>query len=216
MTEKIRSRDFNDTVRDFINERERNRSHLDRSFQRMLGKRTLNLIRQIGIAEINSSRSVRTITSRDLTFQLPNYDEARSLFFAVKKDYSMPFGWGRFMNVCACLDTKDSDSPVALASYSVDPQTYINGVTVAANTKWLGMNAVPKYEERVLGFINLLEVGEALQSGQSVEILLDKLPFLASDGETTVPVLPASGGNEPIWPTLHIPNAEDVEQRNPR
>lgn len=216
MTERIRSRDFYDAVRDSINERERNRNRLGRSFQHVLGKRTLNLIRQIGIAEINTSRSVRTITSRDLTFQLPNYDEAHSLFFTVKKAYSMPFGWGRIMNVSACLDAKDSNSPVALAGYGVDPETYINGMTVTANAKWLGMTAVPKYEERVLGFTNLLEIGEALQAGQSVETLLDKLPFLASDGESTVPMLPASGGVEPVWPTLPITDMEDVQQHNPK
>lgn len=209
MTERIKQSDIHEVVRQHLMERERNRNHATRMF-RSLGKRTLHLIRQVGIAQIETSRSMRRFTSKNVGFQLPNYDEEHTLSFSVEKDRNIPFVWEEIIGITACLDIKGNTSPVALACYGVDTETYINGISMPADAKWLGISAVPKYEERVAGFINLLEVGEALSTGQPVDALLDRLPFFTSDGENTVPVLSAGEGFN--WPMLHAQNSSTAEQ----
>lgn len=174
-----------------------------------LGKRTLRLIRHIGVAEIETSRSEKRFTSETIDFHLPNYDVEYALFFSIKKDRVLPFAWEQVSGITACLDVKGSDSPVAIASYAVDRETYINGISMPANARWLGMNAMPKYEEKVAGLTNLLEVGEALKAGQPVDTLLDRLPFDTPNEGNAMQILPGDG--QPHWPVLPISPALDVD-----
>lgn len=204
MTERSKQRDLHETVRQALNEHNKNSARATRMF-RSLGQRTFRLIRQIGMAEIETSHSMKRFTSEPLNFQLPNYDEEHSLTFSVEKGYDIPFTWGRIIGATACLDTKGGTSPVAIAYYGIDSETYINGISMPANARWLGTHAVQKYEDKVIGFTNLLEVGEALQAGQPVDALLDRLPFFTVDAENTVPVLPSVEGQ--TWPMLQTPES---------
>lgn len=211
MPERIKQPDLHEVVHRHLQERERNRNHAAKMFQ-SLGKRTFHLIRQVGIAKIETSRSMKRFTSESIGFQLPNYDEEHALTFSAEKDRNISFVSQQIVGVTACLDVKRSTSPVAIAFYGVDTETYLNGVSMPGNAKWLGISAVPKYEKRVAGFLNLLEVGVALSAGQPIETLLDRLPFFTADGDNTVPVLPTGEGFN--WPTLHTPDLTTVRQES--
>ncbi len=201
MAAKKANHDRYDLARRYMIEQRQQVNRLEKVFQQTLGKRTLRLIQQIGITEIAIVSSNRKDTfSNNLEFQLPNYDTAHMLSFAVAKESLVPaLGRGRVLSLGARLHTKGM-----MIKHDVSRRMFTHGTSVAANDKWSGRKGVMEYEGEIKEYMNLLSLGEGLVAGRSIESLVDYLPAMLSDVDKST--ASPSGEDQVQWPTLQLPS----------
>jgi len=196
--------DIHDTV-SLYNEHRRHVDRLEKVFQQMIGIRTLRLIRQIGIAETKTIRSDKRLTVSDgLQFQLPNYDNAHTLSFAIEQQGLLSsVGIGRVISASARLRTEGR----MITKYHVGRWMFTHRTAIAGNDTFPGRTGT--FDREVDAYMNLVRVGESLRAGSSIESFMDYIPAgLPNIDSFASGLSPDSQGQ---WSILQLPLGSRVD-----